>query len=116
LPKIYAEVDLFCAAYSGQKRQSAANQVFNVGTVHGAVGNISNSQVAVYDYSSVKKLLIDHNIPKQDRRELEDIMDELKEAAPEKKPSLLQRGEELIVRHKDTLGAAAEIIRKAIGL
>jgi hypothetical protein len=41
-------------------------------------------------------------------------MDELKEALPEKKPSLIERGEKWIIRHKDILGAGAEIIGKAI--
>ena len=67
--------------FNEKEKELAANQVFNVfGNVHGTVGNIVNSQVTLYDYSSVQQLLIDHKIPKQDRRELEDIMDELKEA------------------------------------
>jgi hypothetical protein len=83
--------------------------------VEGLLGNVTNSQVTLYDYSSVQQLLIDHNIPKQDRRELEDIMDELKTAPPENKPSLLERGEKWLVKHKDGLGAAADIIAKFIG-
>jgi hypothetical protein len=53
LPKLNAEVDLFCAAYAVQRKQSAGNQVFNIGTVHGTVGNIADSQVTVYDCSTV---------------------------------------------------------------
>jgi len=98
------------------EKQSASNQVFNIGTVHGTVGNITNSQVTLYDYSSVQQLLIDNKIPKQDRRELEDIMDELKETPPEKRPSLMARAEKWIVRHKDLLGTAAEAVGKAVGV
>ena len=101
--------------FDEKEKQSAGNTVWNIGTVHGAVGNITNSQVTVYDYSSVKQLLIDHKIPKQDRRELEDIMDELTDAPPEKTPSLLKRGEDWIVKHKELLGAAVEAVGKAIG-
>jgi len=95
--------------------KTAANMVFNIGTVHGTVGNTSGSQVTVYDYSSINQLLVDRNVPKQDRRELEDLMDELKEASPDKKLSLLKRGEDWIVKHKEILGAGAEAVGKALG-
>lgn len=71
--------------------------------------------ITLYDYSSVQQLLISHNIPKAARRELEDIMDELKEAPPEKKSSLLKRGEDWIIKHKELLGTGAEVVGKAIG-
>ena len=102
-------------SFDEKEKLSAAKQVFNIGTVHGTVGNITNSQVTLYDYSSVQQLLIDHKVPKQDRRELEDIMDELKEASHEKRPSLLARAEKWIVKHKELLGAAAEAVGKAVG-
>ena len=102
--------------FNEKEKQTAAGIVYNIGTVQGMVGNVTNSQVTLYDYHSVNQLLVDHNVPKQDRRELEDIMDALKEASPEKKPSLIKRGEDWLVRHKDSLGALAEIVRKAIGV
>jgi hypothetical protein len=101
--------------FNEKEKQSAGDTIFNIATVHGAAGNITNSQVTVYDYSSVQQLLIDHKIPKQDRRELEDIMDELKDAPPEKRPSLIERGEKWILKHKELLGAGAEAVGKAIG-
>jgi AbiTii len=101
--------------FSDKEKQSASNQVFNIQKFTGIVGNVTNSEVTLYDYSSVNQLLIDHGIPKQDRRELEDIVDELKEAPPEKKQSLLKRGEDWIVKHKALLGAAGEAVGKAIG-
>jgi hypothetical protein len=107
--------------FEENEKRTAGGMVFNIGTVHGAVGNIShspvtvNSQVALYDYSSIQQLLIDHKIPKHDRRELEDIMDELKEAQPEKKPLLLGRAEKWIVKHKELLGVGAELVGRAVG-
>jgi hypothetical protein len=50
------------------------------------------------------------------RRELEDIMDALKDAPPEKKPSWFERGEKWLVKHKAALGAGAVIIEKALGV
>jgi hypothetical protein len=107
--------------FDEKEKQTAGTMILNIGTVHGAVGNISNSpitvnsQVALYGYSSIQQLLIDHKIPKQERRELEDIMDELKEASPEKKPSLLARAEKWIVKHKEILDVAVEAVSKAVG-
>jgi hypothetical protein len=88
--------------------------VFNIGTVHGAVGNVTNSPVTFYDNKTINQLIVEKNIPKQDRRELEDIMDELKTAEPAKKKTLVARAEELIVKHKEALGATAEIIAKSV--
>jgi hypothetical protein len=101
--------------FDEKEKQSATHQTFNIQKFTGILGNVQNSQVALYDYSSVQQLLVDHKIPKADRRELEDIMDELKEAPPDKKPSLLKRGEDWIVKHKDLLGAAGEVVGKAMG-
>ncbi|EEF59767.1 hypothetical protein [Pedosphaera parvula] len=101
--------------FNEKEKQAAANHFYNYGTVHGAIGNITNSQVTVYDYSSIHQLLIDKQIPTKDRHELENIMDELKDAPAKKKPSLIARGEQWIVKHKEFLGAAGEAIGKAIG-
>jgi hypothetical protein len=101
--------------FDENEKQSASHQVFNIQKFTGVLGNVQNSQVTLYDYSSVQQLLIDHKISKQDRRELEDIMDELNDAPPEKKISLIKRGEDWIVKHKELLGTAAEAVGKAVG-
>jgi hypothetical protein len=98
-----------------KEKKTNESVVFNIGSVNGNVGNVSNSQVNVYDYGSVQHLLLKHNIPKSDRRELEDIMDDLKTAPPEKRTSLLERGEKWFVKHKAALGAVAEVVRTAFG-
>jgi hypothetical protein len=101
--------------FNDKDKQAATHQVFNIQKVVGVAGNVHGSQVTVYDYGSINGLLIDHQVPKPDRRELEDIMDEMKDAAPEKKKTLLQRAEAWVVKHKDLLGAGAEAVGKAIG-
>jgi hypothetical protein len=100
--------------FDESEKKTAGKMVFNIGTVQGMVGNVTSSQVTVHDYSSIHQLLIDHKIPKQERRELEDLMDELRETPHDKRPSLLARAEKWIVKHKGLLGAGAEIIGKAI--
>ena len=107
--------------FDDQEKRAAGNLTFNIGTVHGAVGNLTNSpttinNVTVHDYSSIQQLLVERNIPKPDRRELEDIMDELKEASPKKKPTLIARAEKWVVKHQEILGVAVETVRKALGL
>lgn len=108
-------------SFGEEEKQKAAGIIFNIGTLHGAAGNISNSSVTVnsevklYDFHSVQQLLIDRKISKEDRRELEDIMDELKIASPQQKPSLMKRAEKWIVKHKELLGVGVELVVKAIG-
>jgi hypothetical protein len=80
----------------------------------GVLGNVTNSNVTLYDYNSVHQLLVDHGIPTDARHEFEDILDKLKTATPEKKPSLMARAEKWLVKHKEALGVGAEIVGKVI--
>jgi hypothetical protein len=114
--RINAELDLFAAEYGAKRKNDlTAKQTINIGTMHGPVGKFANCQVNVYDYSSVNQLLIDHQIPKHDRRELEDIVDEMKDAPPEKKTPLLARAEAWVVKHKELLGVGVEAVGRVIG-
>jgi AbiTii len=101
--------------FNETEKQAATHQTFNIQKFTGVLGNVQNSQVTLYDYGSINQLLVDHQIPKPDRRELEDIMDEMKDAPPEKKKSLLQRAQAWVVKHRELLGAGAEAVGKAIG-
>ncbi|HEV2694550.1 MAG TPA: hypothetical protein VG347_16775, partial [Verrucomicrobiae bacterium] len=100
--------------FNEREKQNAASIVYNIGTVHGAVGNVSNSPITLYDNKTINHLFVEKNIPKEDRRELEDILDELMNATHAEKQSLLTRAEKLIVRHKEVLGITAEIIVKSV--
>jgi hypothetical protein len=98
---------------SGQR--SGTHQVVNIQKFTGVFGNVTNSNVSLYDYSSIHQLLKERSIPQEQRNELENILDELRTAAPEKKKSLLERGMAWVSQHKDFLGDTAEIVRKALG-
>ena len=102
-------------SFDEKEKQAAHTQVFNIQNMTGVAGNVHNSTVTVYDYSSIHQTLKQAGIPQPDRNELEDIMDSLSKAKPAEKPTLIEKAEKWVVRHKDGLGAAAEIIRKAIG-
>lgn len=97
-------------SFNEKEKQAAASQIFNIGTVHGAVGNVNNSPITFYDNKTINQILFESNMPKQDKRDLEDVFDELKTAPPEKKLTLVEKGEKLIVKHKETLGALAETL------
>ena len=98
--------------FDEKEKQLATN--VHIERFAGVFGTVTNSQVAVNDYSSVHQLLIDRNIPKTERRELEDIIDELKTAPPDKKPSLIARAEAWLVKHGPALETGAEMVGKVI--
>jgi hypothetical protein len=98
--------------FDEKEKQLATN--VNIEKFTGVFGNVTNSQVAVNDYSSIAKLLMDQNVPTKERRELEDILEELKTAPPEKKKGLIAKAEGWMVKHGETLGTGAEIIGKFI--
>jgi hypothetical protein len=101
--------------FDDNEKQAASTMVFNIGNVQGNVGSVTHSPTNFYDYRSINQLLIERNVPKAERRELEDIMDEMKSAPLEKRPTLIQRGKDWIVKNKEFLGATAEVIGKAVG-
>jgi len=70
LARINAEVDLFCVKYATNRNKethAATGQVFNIGNVHGIAGHDTHSPVTLNN-CSVRQMLIDHNIPKRDKR------------------------------------------------
>jgi hypothetical protein len=101
--------------FDEKEKQAAVHQTFNIQKLTGVAGNVTNSQVAVYDYGTVHQVLKDLNVPQAQRNELENILDELKAAPAEKKPPLLDRGKAWLARNKDVLGATAEIVARVLG-
>lgn len=102
-------------SFNEKEKQSASTIVFNIGTNHGMVGNISESQMNVCDFREIRNALTDKPISRRDMGELEDLMEETKTAMPEQKKSIMGKVEKWIVKHQEALGAAANIIRKAFG-
>jgi hypothetical protein len=103
-------------SFDEKEKQSAKGHVFHIQNATGIFGNVSNSQVTVYDYSSIHQNLKDAGVPQKERNEIEDILDELKSANPQERKSLLEKGKEWVVKNEQLLGAGASIIRKALGL
>ena len=115
----HSDIKLLVVEISQTRRDAAESDRRNVNIQHftGVLGDVTNSVVNVYDYNSIRSELKQLNIPRSERSELEDILDELKADPPAKtKQSLIEKGKAWIVRNQDFLGAGASIVRQALGI
>jgi hypothetical protein len=101
-------------SFKDEEKAIAKNQTFNIEHMTGFIGDVSQSKVEVYDYSSIHKTLKDAGVPKAERDSLEEIMDKLKVSAPEEKPRLLEKGKAWVTKNQEFLGAATSIVVKAL--
>ncbi len=124
------DLDYFCADYETTERnrkrmtaselndknkQEAEHKTINIENFAGVFGNVTNSQVAVYDYGTINKLMIDRKVPTAIRRELEDLVEELEIAPAEKKKAIAGKMETWLSKHKEGLGTTAEVIGRFVG-
>jgi len=100
----------------GEKQTAQNITVSNIEKFTGVLGNVSHSQFAIYDYSSIHKTIKERGVPVEERNQLEEIMDGLKESDAKEKEGWLQKGKNWIVRNQEFLGASASVVRKALGL
>lgn len=103
-------------SFDAGEKKKAQHQTFNIQHFTGVLGDVSDSSVNVYDYSSIHQMLKQQHVPQQERNKFEDILDELITAEPAKKATLAKRGEDWVVKHQELLGARVSIARKALGL
>jgi hypothetical protein len=115
----HSDIKLLVAEISQKRRQvpGADTRTFNIQHFTGVLGDVTNSVVTVYDYNSIRSELKQLNVPRSERSELEDILDELKADPPSTtKRSLIERGKAWIVKNQQFLGAGASIVRQALGI
>jgi len=103
-------------SFDEREKEAAHSQIFNIQNFTGVLGNVSHSNVNVYDFGSIHQELKKWKVPQSERNELENILDALKSSPPEEKPSLIEKGKAWIVKNQEFLGAGASIIRKAVGI
>lgn len=103
-------------SFDDAERRSAHRQVFHIQNATGVFGNVTSSQVTIYDYSALHQVLKEHGVPQSERNELETVMDALKKVDPSTKAKLIDRAKVWITKNADLLGAGASIVRKALGL
>jgi hypothetical protein len=101
-------------SFKEEEKAIAKNQTFNIEHLTGFIGDVSHSKVEVYDYSSIHKTLKDAGVPKAERDDLEQIMDDLKVAPLEDKPRLIEKAKAWLVKNQDFLGAAVSVVAKVL--
>jgi hypothetical protein len=97
------------------EKEKAQQQTFNIQHFTGVLGDVNHSNVQIYDYGSIHQVLREHQIPQEERNDIENILDELKSERKEKE-ALIERGKAWIIRNQELLGASASIVRKALGI
>jgi hypothetical protein len=97
--------------FSPEEKTRAAAVSYHIGTFSGVLGNVSSSQVQIGDYGAIHGRLKLAGVPQEARNELENILDELKSAPPEKRPGLARRGMEWLVKYGPAIGSLSETIR-----
>jgi len=102
-------------SFNEAEKEAAHSTVFNIANMHGVIGDVNRSQVAIYDYSTVHKELKDAQVSQDLRNQIEDMMDELKAAPQAEKRTLTEKAKQWIVENEKVLGAGAAILRKALG-
>jgi hypothetical protein len=109
-----------CMQFDAKEKKAATLQIFNVQNnikqFTGVLGDVHNSQIALFDYGAVHPKLKELRVPQEQRNELENIMDEMKTVPPEKKGSVMERAKSWVVKNEKFLGASIGLIRKALGL
>ncbi len=93
------------------EKTKAAGVTYQIGTFSGILGNVTGSQVQVGDYATIHATLKDAGVPQAARNELENILDDLKVATPEKKASLREKGLQWVVKYGPTIGALSDTVR-----
>jgi len=103
-------------AFDKEEKQKAQHQTFNIQHFTGVLGDVKDSSVSVYDYSSIHQELRQRNVPQAERNEIENILDELKSSPPETKRTLIEKGKAWVVKNQQFLGAGTSIVRKVLGV
>lgn len=94
-----------------EKQRAAQSPGVHIQNFHGVFGNVSGQNVQIGDYGSIHQQLKDAGVSQAERNELENILDALKKAKADEKPSLVQRGMDWIGRNKEALGTLAAVIK-----
>ena len=90
-----------------EKKKATASQIFNIGQLTGNIGDITGHNIQIGDYGSIHEQLKSAGVPQAERNELENIMDALKNAKPEDKPTWRQKGLDWLGNNASNLGSIA---------
>lgn len=99
-----------------KEKESAKTMTFNIQNFTGVLGDVSGSQVQIYNYSSIHQQIKDAGVPKKERDALEEVMDELQKAPANDKQRFLDRAKAWVVKNEKVLGASVGVVLRALGL
>ena len=102
--------------FNEKEKQSAVNQTFHIQQFTGVIGDVKNSSVQIYNYSTIHQTLKQLGVSQNERNELENVMDTLAKATPAEKPKHIEKAKAWIVKNEEFLGASVGLVRKALGL
>jgi hypothetical protein len=89
-----------------EKRKAAKSPSIHIGgNFSGVLGDVSGHNVQIGNYGEIHQQLKDAGIGQAERNELENIMDQLKTAKSEEKPSLVQKGMDWLGKNAGNLSA-----------
>lgn len=97
--------------FSKEEINKASSTTYNIKTFKGVLGNVNASNIQFGDYSSIHSELKDKGVPQNERNELENILDDLRTAEPQKHKGLVTRGFDWLSRNGSTIGALSDTIR-----
>jgi hypothetical protein len=97
--------------FSRDEIAKASHVTYNIQSFTGVLGDVSGSNVQVGDYATIHAQPKKAGVPQAARNEIEQIMDDLSSAAPEKKRSVARRGVEWVVKHGSAIGALSNALR-----
>lgn len=97
--------------FSSDERQKASHITYNIKNFAGVLGNVMAESLQIGDYGAVHNELKQRGVPQDQRNELEEILDELSGAPPEKHESILARGSQWLKRNAATIGVLSDVIK-----
>lgn len=98
--------------FTEQEKQKISSITYNIQNFVGVLGDVKSEKIQIGDYNSIHSELKKCGVSQEERNELENILDELKNTKEEtQKKSLLSKGMEWLKRNTPTIGALSEVIR-----
>jgi len=97
--------------FSSGEKQKAGQIAYNIQNFTGVLGNVTAQSLEIGDYVAVHSELKRRGVSQDERNELEQILDELPNAPPEKRTSLLKEGGQWLKRNAATIGALSDVLR-----
>lgn len=98
------------------KEKKIASTITYIENFKGIFGDVKADSVQIGDSNSIIQELKRLGVPQKEQQEFEDILDSIKTANKNDKPSIVKRGMEWIQRNAETIGPIIKTIRTVLGI